>query len=159
MMVWTQLNYPQHKIQCGDQIGAFMQLTWDATNVAGVTGNTYDATNHVTTNPLLTEALITSGQGTAGVQGLFEQTGIRKIRQVVCLTPSSSANVRATAAGTFSGSCTLQYSDFLGVFLIFTLGAGNAGAGTDPLTAFDPGELNNATSLANLTFRMLVIGR
>jgi hypothetical protein len=136
--------------QVGEYRAAWLTLTFNNTSVGGIAGQTYDPANHLTTNPQLSNV--------AG-SNLFDVCGIKQVLTIFCPQPSSAA-LGNSAAGAFTGTVRLTWSDSVGAFFLTCPGAGNAGGATDPLTAADEAQLaNTAGAMAQLTFRLLVIGR
>jgi len=127
-------------------IAAFCELTWDATAVGPIAGQTYDATNHVTT--LVQFAL----------DGFtpFQNWGMRYVHDFYCPDGSSGANVSNVSA-LKPGKCAIKFNEAGSFFQIFIVG--NTGA-ADNLTPaqYLEADATIAGILAPLRFSGLLIG-
>lgn len=150
MMNWASYGWDVtgYNIKLGEYTGIFVMLTFDSTSVSGVNGLQYDATNHVTTAPLL-----------SSVPGsnIFDLFPMRQVKQFICLDGSSS--VAASIAGPLkTGTMKIEWVESGGYFKMTSYGC----TGTaDPLAKADPGELISgvASTFTGAQFRGLLIGR
>lgn len=126
-------------------IGCFIEVTWDSVAVGGILGQTYDATNHITTllqfvNP----------------PTLYDNFGIRYAEQWICFDGSSGANVSNVGA-IKTGKCALELDESIQAFRLFVVG--NSGA-VDNLVPAAYLEADNTIAgiLAPLRFSGLLLG-
>lgn len=105
-MVWSKLNSPYDAIDLGIAPDGrrlkmcFFVLTFDATSVSGVTGTTYDSTNHYTTTIPLSDV--------AG-SNLYHLWGIRDVSRMVFSNGSSDAQITGAAANSNTGECKAEF--------------------------------------------------
>lgn len=133
-MNWYKLNAPFDQYGYGPYKKVFFALEFDSTSVGGVSGQTYDPTNHYTTRIDL------SNVANANLKDLW---GITKVLKMFFSCGSSDANA-ATSGGT---------SNDVGKFKAVFVESGNyikfimVGPGTDNAAGGnDEGEMTNAAN-------------
>jgi hypothetical protein len=151
MMNWAAADSPVHVTKMGEYFAAHLILTFDntAAGPAGSTvlGQTYDPTNHYTTNPAFSDV--------AG-KNLLDVCGFRYIVQVLDPDGSSSSTAKGTAQAA-SGSVKAIWSSAINAFILAQEGNGGA---ADNLTKQNELELDTtAGALSPLSFSVVVIGR
>lgn len=157
-MVFAKLNSPYDMIDLGmSDKGAglklcFFVLTFNNTSVSGVAGQTYDPTNHYTTNIPLSKAANTSSDQVANIYG---QWGLNKVWRMVFFNGSSDANVTAGALKN-TGECKAEYVES-GNYLKLKV----IGTGTDATKGYtvDEAEITGAAgNMSALRFTGYLIG-
>lgn len=151
-MIFAKLNAPYDSIPLGmSDKGAGLQmcffvLTFDNTSVGGVAGQTYDPTNHYTTNiPLARLAL----------SDVYSLWGINKVWRMVFFNGSSDANITA-GANKNTGECKAEYVESGNYIKLKVIGTG-----TDATKGYtvDEAEVTGAAgNMSALRFTGYLIG-
>ncbi|MBM3274115.1 MAG: hypothetical protein FJZ00_03110 [Candidatus Sericytochromatia bacterium] len=141
-MLFAKWNAPYDMIQLGQSPeGAslkmcFFVITFDSTSVGGVSGTTYDPTNHYTTNIPLARS--------AG-KDVYSLWGINKVHRMVFNNGASDATIKGTTANTGTGEFKAEYVES-GNYLRFKV----IGTGTDTTNGYTVTEEEVDSSAGNL---------
>ena len=152
-MVFSKLNAPYDLIELGkSDKGAglkmcFFVLTFNATSVSGITGTTYDPTNHYTT--LIPLARVAESD-------VYSLWGINKVWRMVFFNGSSDANVTGAAANSNTGECKAEYVESGNYIRLKVVGTGTTA--TDGYTVSEAEITNAAGALSALRFTGYLIG-
>ena len=142
-MVFAKWNAPWDSMLVTDDKGnsykkVFFILTFNSTSVGGISGTTYDPTNHYTTSIPLGATVVGST--------IFDLWGARKVHQIRFSNGSSDANIQNATANSNTGECKGEFVE--GADYVKLKVVGNGGDGT---TTYPQDEAEIDTTAGNLS--------
>lgn len=147
-LLFAKLNSPWDSIELGRSMDGhrlkmcFFMITFNSTSVQGVTGTTYDPTNHYTTHLKLAES--------AG-KDLYSLWGLQQVHLMMFSNGSSDANITTAAANTNTGECKAEFvpsGNYIKLKVI--------GTGTDATKGYTVDEAEIDTTAGSLSALRLV---